>query len=253
MNTKNFRTRMLQRELLIGIFLKTPALENIEVLALAGLDFICLDCEHAPIGRRDMDACVAMGRALDIPILIRVPEGSRVEILKALDVGATGIVVPHVNNVEKAHNISLYARFGHGGRGFAGSTRWANYTTNTMTELIARSLKETVVIAQIEEPEALDAIDEIAGTEGIDGLFIGPADLAVCLNESSPDCESVNKAMATVAAAAKSNKKCALTFIPDTKSAAKLQTLGLTMFCIGSEQSLILAGARQVMAAIAET
>tara|TARA_Y100001960_G_C14592051_1_gene786201 strand:+ start:267 stop:1028 length:762 start_codon:yes stop_codon:yes gene_type:complete len=253
MNTKNFRARMLKRELLVGIFLKTPALENIEVLALSGLDFICLDCEHAPIDRRDMDTCVAMGRALDIPTLIRVPQGSRVEILKALDVGATGIVVPHVNTVEKAQKISRYARFGHGGRGFAGSTRWANYTTNTMTELIARSHKETVVIAQIEEPEALDAIDDIASTEGIDGLFIGPADLAVCLNESGTDCESVNKAMKTVAAAAKSNKKCAITFIPDPKLAAELQTIGLTMFCVGSEQSLILAGARQVMATIAET
>ena len=59
--------------------------------------------------------------------------------------------------------------------------------------------------------------------------------------------------MKTVAAAAKSNKKCAITFIPDPKLAAELQTIGLTMFCVGSEQSLILAGARQVMATIVET
>ena len=253
MTTQNFRTRMLKGELLTGTFLKTPTIENIEVLALAGLDFICLDGEHAPIDRRDMDACVAMGRALDLPILVRVPEGSRTEILKALDVGATGIVAPHVETVAHAQEISRWARFGHRGRGFAGSTRWADYTTNTMAELLERSRNETVVIAQIEEPEAVDAIDAIAATEGLDGLFVGPADLAVCLNETNTDCEAVNEAMAKVAAAAKVYGKCAITFVPNTEAAAELQLLGLTMFCVGSEQSFILAGARQVMANITRT
>ena len=109
MTTQIFRTRMLKGELLTGTFLKTPTIENIEVLALAGLDFICLDGEHAPIDRRDMDACVAMGRALDLPILVRVPEGSRTEILKALDVGATGIVVPHVETAARAQEILTFA------------------------------------------------------------------------------------------------------------------------------------------------
>ena len=253
MTAQTFRARMLGGELLTGTFLKTPTIENIEVLALAGLDFICLDGEHAPIDRRDMDACVAMGRALDLPILVRVPEGSRTEILKALDVGATGIVVPHVETVARAQEISRWARFGHGGRGFAGSTRWADYTTNTMAELLERSRNETVVIAQIEEPEAVDAIEAIAATEGLDGLFVGPADLAVCLNETNTDCEAVNEAMAKVAAAAKVSGKCAITFVPNTDVAAKLQLLGLSMFCVGSEQSFILAGARQVMANIART
>ena len=110
MTTPTFRDRMLSGELLTGTFLKTPAVENIEVLALGGLDFLCLDAEHSPIDRNGMDVCVAMGRALGLPVLVRVPEGSRTEILKALDVGATGIVVPHVDTVERPRTL-------HAGRG----------------------------------------------------------------------------------------------------------------------------------------
>ncbi len=250
MTTPTFRDRMLSGELLTGTFLKTPAVENIEVLALGGLDFLCLDAEHSPIDRNGMDVCVAMCRALGLPVLVRVPEGSRTEILKALDVGATGIVVPHVDTVEKAQDIARWARFGHSGRGFAGSTRWADYTTNNMAALLERSQNETVVIAQIEEPEAVDAIDDIAAVEGLDGLFVGPADLAVCMGETDANCKAVRDIMAKVGAAAKSASKCAITFVPNTDIAVSLQPAGLTMFCVGSEQSYILAGARQVMASM---
>lgn len=203
MSDKILRERMLAGDILSGTFIKTPAYEVMEVMALSGLDFICLDAEHSPFDRRSMDASLAVAMAHKLPALVRVPSGSQENILMALDSGAVGIVVPHVDNREKAEEIARWARFGHYGRGFAGSTRWAGYATRGMSDLLEQSKRETVVIAQIEEPEAVDVIDEIASVDGIDGLFVGPADMAVCLGKTDAADPAVREMMRRVGVSAK--------------------------------------------------
>lgn len=246
MASETLKTRMLRGDILAGTFLKTPSIEWIEVLAKSGLDFVCLDGEHSPFDRARMDACLAMGRALDFPVLVRVPDGSQVEILKALDSGAVGIVVPHVFSAEKAAAVAKWSRFGHGGRGYAGSTRWAGYATRPMDEVLAQSETETIVIGQIEEPEAVDAIDEIAATEGLDGLFVGPADLSVCLGVNNMNAPEVRQAMGKVGEAAKRHGKAFMTFAADASNGAELNALGVTMYFIASEHAFALTTARQI-------
>lgn len=242
----SFKQRMASGEILSGTFLKTPSYELVEVLALSGLDFIAIDAEHAPFDRARLDACLAIGAALDFPILVRVPDSRADNLLMVLDSGATGVIVPHVDSVEKAANIARWARFGHGGRGYAGSTRWAGFATRSMPELLSKSADETVVIAQIEEPEGVEACEAIAGTEGVDGLFAGPADLAVCFGKTDMNDPAVRAAMKRAGDAAKSAGKCYMTFAASTAVAAELRALGVTMFFVGSEHALMLAGARQV-------
>lgn len=250
MRTAEFRQRMLGGAFLAGTFVKTPAYEVIEVLALSGLDFICLDAEHAPFDRGRMDACLAMARALDLPALVRVGAYTPQDLLQALDSGAAGVVVPHVHTAEKAAEVARSARFGHGGRGYAGSTRWAGYTTRAMPDLLAKSRDETVVIAQIEEPEGLDAVDAIAGTDGIDGLFIGPADLSVAYGKTDQASDELAAALAEVGRAAKAAGKAYMSFVPDVAKAREWAAHGMTMFFLGSEQSWMLAGAREATAGI---
>ena len=97
------------------------------------------------------------------------------------------------------------ARFGLGGRGYAGSTRWAGYATKKMPDLLAQSQDETVVIAQIEGPAAVEIADSIARIEGIDGLFAGPADLSVGMGYKSQDSNELKAALKKVGSAAKEN------------------------------------------------
>lgn len=246
MTTDLLRERMLRGDILSGTFLKTPALELVEILTLSGLDFVAVDAEHSPFDRGRMDACLAIARAKNFPALVRVPDGNQADILKVMDSGATGIVVPHVDTVEKARNIARWSRFGHGGRGFAGSTRWAGFGMRSMGDALEQSQKETIVIAQIEEPEGVEAIDDIAGVEGIDGLFVGPADLAVCYGKTDSAAPEVREAMRKVGAAAKSHGKCLITFAPNTSWVPELREIGVTMFFIGSEHAYMLAGARSV-------
>lgn len=243
MGFAGFKQRMLAGEVMSGTFVKTPAIEMIEVLAKSGLDFLCLDAEHAPFDRARMDSCLAMARALDIPTLVRVPSGSPENILMALDSGAVGIVVPHVATVEIAEGIAKAARFGHGGRGYAGSTRWAGFATRGMPDVMAQE-DETIVIAQIEEPEAVDDIDAIAAVEGVDGLFVGPADLTVAYGGGDAAAQKLDAALARVGQAAKAHSKAYMSFVAAPEKAAEWRAHGMTMFYVGSEHAFMLASAK---------
>ncbi|MGJ3259490.1 MAG: HpcH/HpaI aldolase family protein [Rhodospirillales bacterium] len=243
MTEQNLKQRMQAGDLLTGTFLKTPAFQLVEILAKSKMDFIALDAEHAPFDRAAADACLGMARALGFPALVRIPEGTPAQILTMLDSGASGVIVPHVNSVDKAQDIARAAHFGHGGRGFAGSSCWAGYATRPMTDILKQDHDETVVLAQIEEPEAVEEIDAIAAVDGIDALFVGPADLAVCYGLTDPAAPEVRVAIGKVAEAARKHGKCMVTFAPNGSWASDLKALGVTMFFVASEHAFVLAGA----------
>ncbi|MEM7711330.1 MAG: aldolase/citrate lyase family protein [Pseudomonadota bacterium] len=237
---------------LAGTFMKTPSHVTMEILILSGLDFVCIDAEHAPFDRTALDACLAVARARDFPVLVRIGDGSPARILDVMDMGATGIVVPHVDSVEKARAIAAAARFGHGGRGYAGSTRWAGYTSQTMPDLLDRSAAETVVIAQIEEPEGVDAADAIAAVDGIDALFTGPADLTVAYGHRSLDNDDLRGAMASVGTACRAAGKGYVTWVPDLETARAWAPHGFTTFVVSSEHGWMLQGAKAVAKGLAD-
>ena len=104
-NIAQFRQRLLDRQAILGTFVKTPSPILMEVLALTELNVCCLDAEHAPFGRLETDACLSVLRLGDMPSLVRVPDSSDTEIRNALDAGATGILVPHVTSAGQAEKI----------------------------------------------------------------------------------------------------------------------------------------------------
>ena len=252
MSFTTFRTRMLAGAPLSGTFMKTPSHDVLEVLAMSGLDFVCLDAEHAAFDRSAMDACMAVARALDFPTLVRVARGTPDAILQALDMGAGGVVVPHVDSVEKAEAIAMSARFGLGGRGYAGSTRWAGYATRGMPDLLEKSRQETVVIAQIEEPAGVDAADAIAALDGIDGLFLGPADLSVAYGHQGQDNPDLMQAFKTCGAATKAHGKAYVSWVGSVDQAKERAAYGLNVFFIASEHAWMLAGAKAAAKGIRE-
>ena len=245
MRIAGLKARMAAGELLSGTFVKTPDIAVIEVLAQSGLDFLCLDAEHAPFGRGEMDRCLAIACALDMPTLVRVPAGTPDAILAALDSGAVGVVVPHVDSVAKAQAVAQAAHFGRGGRGYAGSSRWAGYATRPMPEVMAKDA-QTIVIAQIEEPEGVDAVTDIAKVEGIDALFAGPADLSVGYGETVVGSPALTRALATIGAAAQAAGKAYVSWVPDAAKAAEWTAHGMTVFFVASEHTWMRNGAAEV-------
>ncbi|MEL6600179.1 MAG: aldolase/citrate lyase family protein [Pseudomonadota bacterium] len=241
----DLRQRLAQGEDLTGLFVKTPATELVEVLALSGLDFICLDTEHAAFDRRSLDQCLALARALDLPALVRVAHTAQAEILQALDGGAAGVVMPHVATAAMAADAARWCRFGDGGRGFAGSTRSAGLATRTMPEVLA--LPQPLVIAQIEDPSGVAEVEGIVATPGIDSVFIGAADLTVAYGVDSQAEPVVAEARRRIFdAAAKANMPVAV-FLAAGSGIAGAREEGARLFFMSSDQGLLLAGARSLM------
>ncbi|WP_238928784.1 HpcH/HpaI aldolase family protein [Alexandriicola marinus] len=247
MRREQFKSRMLAGERLAGTFIRMPDISLLEVIAQTDLDFVVLDAEHGPFGRAERDRCLAMAMALDLPALVRVP--GQDEILSALDDGALGVVVPHVDSAEKAQAVAKAAHFGKGGRGYAGSTRWAGMTTRPMDQVLDQDAG-TIVIAQIEEPEGVDAVDAIAATPGIDGLFAGPADLSVSYGERKVGSDRLTAALEAIGQATRRHGKAYVSWIPDAGLAAEWAKHGITTFVVGSDQSWIRSGAKATAATI---
>lgn len=252
MTDERFRDRLKASELLVGTFLKTPSSIVSEVLGYTTLDTVCIDTEHAPFGRLELDSCIAAFRAANMPCIVRTQNDSSTEIRGALDSGATGILVPHVCNAKQAADIAKAAHFGEGGRGFAGSTRAADYTAKKMTDHLADSAAETTVIVQIEDLAALDNVAAIASVEGIDALFIGRIDLAVAMQASASD-PAVIDAVQKICETAKDQGVAVGMFTPDLSEIPRWRSLGVGLFLLSSDHSMLLAGANNLVNAVRAT
>ncbi|MGI9346088.1 MAG: HpcH/HpaI aldolase family protein [Gammaproteobacteria bacterium] len=251
-NAADFRRRLLARELLIGTYLKTPSPVIAEVMGLSGLDVVCLDAEHAPFDRVSLDACVHALRSANTPVVIRMEDNTPVQVMQALDYGAYGVIAAHVNTVEAAQKLVHSAYFGPGGRGYAGSTRAAGYTTVPISEHVARSQASTSVIAQIEDLSALDVLDGIAAVEGLDCLFVGRVDLTVDSGATQVQDARVMEAVAQICRAGQRAGKAVGMFLPRMEELPHWIELGASFFLMESDHSLMLKGANKLRADFAK-
>lgn len=242
-----FPERLAARDFLVGTFVKTPSPIVVEVLALTGLDCLCLDAEHAPFDRAQIDLCVALARAAEKPVLVRVPIASPDQILNALDCGATGIVAPHIRSVAEAQALARACRYGAGGRGYAGSSRAAAYTTRAMADHLAASARTTTVIAQIEDPEAVEDIDAIAQVPGIDALFIGRADLTVAYGAQTQDDPRVIAAVERICEAGQRHGRTIGMFVARAEDVPAWRARGASLFLLESDHTFLLKGAAELI------
>ncbi|KZC97683.1 HpcH/HpaI aldolase family protein [Oceanibaculum pacificum] len=152
-----------------------------DILSEAGYDWLVLDAEHSPNDPIDiMHQLMAMEhQSVTMPV-IRVPWNDQVFIKRVLDVGARTILVPMVETAEQARAAVAACRYPpQGMRGVAGSMRASRY--GRIKDYHKKSNAEICVLLQVETKPGLDALDEIASVEGVDGVFIGPADLSAAL------------------------------------------------------------------------
>lgn len=248
----SFSDRVGRREGLIGTWVKTPSPVVCEILTKTGLDMVCLDAEHAPFGRSEMDSCIAMLRAMGMPALVRVPSAEPSHILNALDCGATGIVAPHICTADQAKALVKACHFGAGGRGYAGSTRAAGFTTTSLADNLNAAKRDTVVIAQIEDLEALDNLDEIVAVDGIDCLFVGRIDLTVAMGVGSPMDGEVLTAVERICDAGKKAGKPVGMFTPSIAEIPRWKTAGASLFLLDSDQGFLLKGAKALTDSFSE-
>jgi len=220
-----------------------------EVLGRTSLDLVCLDAEHAPFDRLSQDQCLHALRSEGMPSLVRIPSAAPEHILNALDCGASGVLLPHVRSAQAAATAARAAHFGAHGRGYAGSTRAGGYTRKAMADHLADSAAQTVVVAQIENLEALDAVPEIAAVEAIDCLFVGRIDLTVEMGAKSPKEPVVMEAVERICRDATQAGKAVGMYLGDVEEIPHWQSLGASLFLPASDHNFLLRGADRLVQA----
>lgn len=247
-SSATFRQRFVRGETLLGTFIKTPSSHSTELLGGLGFDFVVIDEEHAPFDRVTIDAALLGARAAGTAGIVRVAEPSPAKLLAALDDGATGVMVPHVSSAAIARDIAQACRYHAGKRGFSNSPRAGNYGGVPMARHIALQDAAVTVITMIEEPEAIDDIAAIVAVDGIDGFFVGRADLAVALGAEAIDAAPVRAATEKVIAAARAAGKPVCIMVGSAAEAAAFKELGASAFVVSSDQGFMRQAATAALA-----
>lgn len=232
----NLRQRLTSLERLTGVFLKTPAPHLVELSALAGCDFVSPDMEHAPLDVPQVDLMMGFAGRSGVPLLPRLPSHDAATIGRLLDLGAAGVLAPHVSSADSAKAIVAAARLELGARGFSPSPRAGNYGALGVAGHLETQTRETVVALQIEDSEGLAAVAQIAAVPGVDALFVGPVDLARSLGVAA-DAPELNSATAHILAVGQAAGLACGIFVPDGAGAVRRAAEGFTWFIVGSDQS----------------
>ncbi|SEP96758.1 HpcH/HpaI aldolase family protein [Microlunatus flavus] len=181
----SLKARLDAGERVLGALLRVPGEELVEMVAVAGFDFVLLDGEHGPADVVELRRHIAFAAVHGVPVLVRVGSAEPALVLRALDAGAQGVVAPHVDTPEQAAALvdsAHYPPYGH--RGFATYGRSGRFGLVGADEHKQRALAETLVFGMIESPEGVRAVEAVVGTERLDGSMVGVADLAA---SSTPD------------------------------------------------------------------
>lgn len=177
----DFRTQLRAGRPLIGTMVTLASPSTAEVLASVGFDWLFVDGEHGPLETAELLAILqTVGDR--IPCIVRVPAGEEVAIKKTLDLGAAGVIVPQVNSAEQAARVVRAARYAPEGERGVGLARAHGYGFG-FQEYLEHANDRVAVIVQAEHIEAVERIEEIAATPGIDAVLLGPYDLSASMGK----------------------------------------------------------------------
>jgi len=215
MSARPSRILKLLRENQLPTVLKVNFSEPrvIEIAGLCGIDAVWLCTEHVPNDWIGLENQIRAARVHNIDTLVRVGRGSYSDYIRPIEAGATGIIVPHVASVAEARQIVEWARFHPlGKRALDGGNIDGEFCLIPMDEYIRHSNTERIVILQIESPEALENVEQIAAVPGFDGVLFGPGDFSHRLGKPGQlDDPVVVAARRRIAAACRAHGKFAMT------------------------------------------
>jgi 2-keto-3-deoxy-L-rhamnonate aldolase RhmA len=227
----------------LGTFvIECPVPATLRALAMAGFDFVVIDMEHSPIDFSTLESLIVAGHAAGLATLVR-PWGEDPGLIgKALDLGANGIMAPHVDSPARARAVVEQARFAPlGARSFSPISKF---------DSLGQPLRElgdaTFVVAQIEGLSAIERIGEIAAIDGIDAVFVGPYDLALSMGVA-PGSEQVFEAAERLAQQVPRDLALGI-YIDDASQCADWAARRFALQCVSFDGRMLSNGARAIAA-----
>jgi len=251
-NLNAYRTRAERGEVQLGTWItltRTPGV--LTLLQAAGLDFARVDMEHSPFSMETVADMAALARALDFPLVVRPPEGSREWITRLLDAGVWNLHVPQVDTPEQAAAVAACCRYAPlGSRGMYGFGPHTEYHTLPPAEHVAAANARVHVTAMLETRRAFDRLDEIASVPGIDALTIGPTDLAQDLGVLGAPTQRqlLDQYRRRLVEAARKHGKAVAMLTDSVQGVREMIALGATIVNYASDAAVLRAGYAAVAA-----
>lgn len=183
----NMLEKFKNGEKALGSFASLGSSAAIECLGIVGLDFVIIDTEHGPGNPESAVPLILAAERWNMTPLVRVQDATRSSVLKMLDIGAMGLVIPFIKSVEEVEKIVEYGKYAPlGQRGFGGG-RKSGFgllpESKGLDDYFNTCNRKTLIIPQCETVEALENIEKLASMEGVDGIFVGPIDLSIALGK----------------------------------------------------------------------
>jgi len=238
------KRKLAEERRVCGVLVDVLSEDLVEVFGRVGFDFAVLDAQHGGV---DPERARGLLRAAELPgltTLVRVPRNDASEILRYLDAGAGGIIVPNVTTgTDVAQAVSAMKYPPEGRRGAAGRSRAAGYgLTQSAADWFAGANAEVLFMPLVEDPEALDHLPEICGAPGVDAVLAGPGDLSLAMGVPGGFGDPrVQAAVARIRAAAVAAGRPAITLATDARSGRALYAQGFQGLIVAPTSLLVAA------------
>lgn len=253
------KSRVLKK-LREGSFVKVAGVSRvtdpwlIEVIGRIGYDVVWFDMEHRAFGFDKIDPISLACRATDIDLMVRIRKTGYDSPMRALEFGANGLMIPHCRSAEEARQWVEWVRFPPiGKRGLDGAGADAEFGFADTREHLKHANEEVFLALQVEDKEAVDAIDDIVAVEGFDLIFVGPGDLSLSYGVPLQfDHPLIQKAFERVAEATKKAGKWWGTTTANPAAAQRAIDLGARMVTAGGDHGSLVNGLKSSFAQFSE-
>lgn len=241
----NFKARLEEKKPLLGTLVSWPFPETAEIAADAGFDWLFLDWEHGLHETRSLQQIVQTVGNRSVCI-VRVPDNQAVWISKALDTGAAGLIIPHVDSEEDARKAVLSAKYPPQGTRSIGVARAQGYGHDVRRSVEEDNLR-TVLVAQVEHIKGVRDIEKIVAVPGLDAVFIGPFDLSASMNKPGRIADKdVREAIENVRTTCVRRGMPGGIFAPDVEAAKKALSEGYSLVCVGTDAMVYASAMRNL-------
>jgi 4-hydroxy-2-oxoheptanedioate aldolase len=248
-SNNTFKTRLGAGEQLFGFWLALADPYSAEICAGAGFDWLVIDGEHAPNDLRSTLAQLQAVAPYPSAAVVRPPVGDPVLIKQLLDIGARNLLIPMVETAEQAHLLVSATRYPpHGIRGVGSALARASAFSRD-SDYLKHADEGICLIVQVESAAALAELEDIAAVDGVDGVFIGPADLAASMGHlGNPNHADVQGAIQAAAARLKTVGKPAGILATDETVARTYLEWGYSFVAVGVDVMLLARASTQLAA-----
>ena len=242
----SFKTALLEGQPQMGFWLSMASPYSAEMCASTGFQWLLIDGEHAPNDVRSILAQLQAVAPYNAAPVVRLPDGNPTLIKQALDIGAHSLLIPMVDDAEQAQALVRATRYPPQGIRGVGAAAARASLWNGIQDYTHNANGQICLLVQVESVVALENVEQICAVEGVDGVFIGPADLAASMGHmGNPGHPEVQEAIENCLRKIVASGKAAGTLTSDPALAKRYVELGATFVAVGLDLSLMLQAVRQ--------